>query len=323
MKKKILTSGIIAAGLLLAGCGGGSNAAKEPEAVASDGRISVTVGTQPIANGAPLWLGKNKGIFEKHGIDLDIKTAESGAHIPGIISGSFDFAFANSASVMMAADKGLDVKFVVGGASSTTAGPEDTDAVVVAKDSSIKSVKDLEGKKVAVTVITSLGSTSIREAVKKAGGDPSKVEFVEVNFADSEAALTNGQVDAAWLTEPFKTKALDHGAKVVSYNYKDMYPNLDIATYAATGAYMKANPEAVEKFRAAMTESLEYATAHPDEVRATIKTYAQIDDNILQRLTLPEFRGEFNKDGMNALATALLEYKAVTKMPDLQALLPN
>ena len=57
------------------------------------------------------------------------------------------------------------------------------------KGSAIKSAKDLEGKKVAVNTLKNIGDTAVRESVRKAGGDPAKVKFVELPFDQMPAAL--------------------------------------------------------------------------------------------------------------------------------------
>lgn len=320
MKKYMIIGTVAASALLLTACGSGGS--PEVQAATDDDVITVKVASQAIANTAPIWLGEEQGFFDDHGINLELQAVESGAHIPGVISGSFDFAFSNTVSAMMASDNGLDVRFVVGAASSNSEIEGDTDGVLVPADSDIKSASDLEGKRVAVTNLTSLGSTTIRAAVENAGADPSKVEFVEVNFADSEAAMSNDQVDAAWLTEPFKTRAIANGAKVISYNYKETHPNLDMAAYVATGDFIDKNPEAVKRFQAAMAESLAYAQSNPDETKEIIKTYTEIDEATLAELTLPEFRAELNREAMEVVADAVHKYGAVKSEVDLDKLLP-
>src|SRR5665647_3422163 len=74
--------------------------------------------------------------------------SSSASPAPGVVAGSYDFAFGNYVSVMVAKDKGLDLKYVANGDSS--AGSPDFGAVVVPADSPIKTPADLAGKTVAV-----------------------------------------------------------------------------------------------------------------------------------------------------------------------------
>ena len=87
---------------------------------------------------------------------------------------------------------------VAPGASSTGNGQEDVNAVLVNKDSTLQSPKDLAGKKVAINSLNNIGDTTIRNAVEKDGGDPSKIQFVELPFPEMPAQLAAGNVDAAW-----------------------------------------------------------------------------------------------------------------------------
>ncbi|NKX52175.1 ABC transporter substrate-binding protein, partial [Arthrobacter deserti] len=147
--KRALTALVAAASALaLSACGGGSpsgSGAAPAETAAGDGSLTrISVGVIPIVDTAPIWLGEAKGFFKEEGLDLDIQTASGGAAIvPGVVSGSSDFAFSNLISVMVAKDKGLDLQFVANGASSTGDPKKDVGAVVVPADSDIKSAKDL------------------------------------------------------------------------------------------------------------------------------------------------------------------------------------
>ncbi|MET3720985.1 MULTISPECIES: ABC transporter substrate-binding protein [unclassified Arthrobacter] len=220
------------------------------------------MGVIPIVDCAPIYLGNNQGFFKDEGLQLDIQTATGGAAIvPGVVSGSFDFAFSNLISVMVAKDKGLDLKFVANGASSTGERGKDVGGIVVPASSSINSAKDLAGKTVSVNNLSNIGDTTIKSAIEKDGGDPSNVKFVEVAFPDAPAALANKQVDAAWILEPFASKAVAEGGTVVSWNFVERSPELDIAGYFTKSDTIKNKADLTAKFTRAMNKSLEYAQA--------------------------------------------------------------
>jgi NitT/TauT family transport system substrate-binding protein len=67
---------------------------------------------------------------------------------------------------------------------------------VVTREASIRTAADLAGKRVAVNTLKNIGDTTIRASVRKAGGDPSSIKFVELAFPDMPAALQAGRVDA-------------------------------------------------------------------------------------------------------------------------------
>ena len=327
MKRLVTMVCAAAVASMLAACGGGSpsgqSVATDDAGSPAEGLTAVKVGAIPIGDVAPLHLGKAKGFFEEEGLDLTIENTTGGAvSVPGVVSGSFDFAFGNTVSLMVARDQGLDLKYVVNGTRASNEDDVDFAGVVVAKDSDIQTATDLEGKTVSSNNLANIGDTTVRTAVDKAGGDGSSLKFVEVAFPDALAAVENGQVDAALILEPFLTSAIKSGARVVSWPYRETHPNLDIGGYFTSADKIKQDPELVEKFTAAMTKSMNYAQENPDEVRKIIGTYTKTDPALLEEIVLPRFDPEFDRDAAQTLAEATLKYGTVDNEVDLDALLP-
>ncbi|MEU0117194.1 ABC transporter substrate-binding protein [Streptomyces bobili] len=94
------------------------------------------------------------------------------------------------------------MKAVSNGIASTGVAGKDFGAVTVKKGSALKSAKDLEGKKVAINTLRNINETAVRASVRKAGGDPDEVTFVELPFDQMPAALDGGRIDAAMVVEP-------------------------------------------------------------------------------------------------------------------------
>ncbi|MDN0197736.1 MULTISPECIES: ABC transporter substrate-binding protein [unclassified Streptomyces] len=304
-----------------AGCGSSSGTGGASSS-AGDKTTQVKVGIIPIVDVAPLYLGQKKGFFSSRGIDLKMETAQGGAAIiPGVVSGQFQFGFSNVTSLMIAQTKGVPIKSVVNGTASTGDTGKDISGVAVKEDSPIKSAKELAGKTVAVNTLQNIGDTTVREVVRKDGGDPSKVKFVEMPFDQMPAALDGGQVDAAWVGEPALTIAKGQGARVVASPFAETDPNLTIATYFASTKLAQENPDLVKKFTEAVTESLKYASEHPDEARQIVTTYTKIDGEVLKKLTLPTWPAEYDMASLEKLAS-LGEQDGIFggKKPDLDAL---
>jgi len=78
----------------------------------------------------------------------------------------------------------------------------------------------------------------------------------------------------------------------------------------------------VEKFTKAMNKSLEYAQENPQEVRDIVGTYTKIDQATREKMTLPRYRAEFNKDAATKLGEAAAKYGTLSKAPNLDELLP-
>jgi len=314
-----------AAALTLSACGGGSLSGDEStsEAEGTSGLTTLSVGIMPIVDTAPIWLGKEQGFFEAEGLDLDIQTTTGGAAaVPGVVSGDFDFAFGNVVSVMVANDKGLGIELVSNGNSTTGDTSSDFGAVVVPADSDIQDAADLAGKTVSVNNLSNIGDTTIRKLVENAGGDHESIKFVEIPFPDAPAAIESGQVDAAWILDPFLTQTVENGARVIAYNFAETHPSLDISGYFTTSSYIEENPEVVEQFTRAMKKSLEYAQENPEAVREIVGTYTKIDEEMRAKMVLPAFHADFDREGLTILGEAAASYGTLSKAPDLDAMLP-
>lgn len=310
----------LAALLLLtaAACGGGGSGTQTN----SSGLKKVKVGVIPIVDVAPIYLGDKKGFFKDHGIDLTLESGQGGAAIvPGVASGNFQFGFSNVTSLMLARDNGLPLKVVAAGNFSTGKAP-DFSAVVVKGDSPIKSAKDLAGKTVSVNTLKNIGDTTVRESIRKDGGDPSKVKFVELGFPDMPAAVAKGDVDAAWVVEPFVAVAKSQGDRVIAWNLVDTAPNLMIAAYFTSEQLEKQDPKLVKDFTAAINESLKYAEGHPAEVRKIVQTYTDIDPALMDKVTLPKWGTKINRESTQKLADLARKDGLVKQPVDLDALLP-
>ncbi|MFF1448015.1 ABC transporter substrate-binding protein [Streptomyces sp. NPDC058274] len=313
----------LAAGAVLAAATACGSSDSGGSGTASGGTTTVKVGVIPIVDVAPVYLGQKKGFYSKRGLKLSLTTAQGGAAIvPGVVSGQFQFGFSNVTSLMVAQSKNVPVKAVANGVASTGKDGADFGGIVVKKGSAIKSPKDLVGKKVAVNTVKNIGDTSVRESVRRDGGDGTKVKFVELAFDQMPAALDGGQVDAAWVVEPSLATVKAAGGKVIASNYVDVAPDLTVAMYFASTQYTQKNPDVVKKFREATEESLAYADSHPDEVRDILSTYTKIPEATLQQMILPKWPAKPNRVSIATLAKLGERDGLFKEMPDLDKLLP-
>ncbi|WP_330286542.1 ABC transporter substrate-binding protein [Streptomyces sp. NBC_00576] len=320
-----LLTGLTAVTLLVtaSACGSSNGSGPSDGTTSSGGTTTLKVGIIPIVDVAPLYLGQQKGFFSERGLKLSLTPAQGGAAIvPGVVSGQFQFGFSNVTSLMIAQANNVPVKAVANGIASTGVQGKDFSALTVKKDSPIRSAKDLEGKKVAVNTLKNINETSVRESVRKAGGDPDKVDFVELAFDQMPAALDGGQIDAAQVVEPALATVKSQGGREIAWPLVDVAPNCTVAMYFTSTQYAQKNPELVKKFQEATAESLAYADAHPDEARQAVTTYTKIPVDVLAKVTLPKWPAEADRASIEALEK-LGEADGLFKQPpDLDKLLP-
>ena len=305
----------VVATLAMAACGNSSPGGASGGAPATDsaGLTTITVGTVASADNAPAYLADKVGIFAEHGLKVTFQQAQGGAAVvPAVVSGQFQFGPNNVVSELQAVSQGLGLR-IVGPLSATTGDTEkDTAGILVPSGSAISSPKDLVGKKVANNSTANISEVGVREAVKADGGDPSKVQFVELAFPDMLAALQANRVDAAFMVEPFLSAAQAAGNKVISFPYATIGKDTGVAVWITSQSLVDKSPDVVKRFTEAVTEAQTYANAHPDEVRQVLGEFTKIDAATAEKMTLPSYPSELSKDSVEQWLTLGKEYGAVT-----------
>lgn len=269
---------------------------------------AIEVGVIPIVDVAPIYLGVEEGIFEKHGLDVTLTLAQGGAAIvPAVQNGQMDFGFSNVTSLVIGKSRGLPLKLVATGPQTTGDAEDDFAAVMVPEDSDIQETKELESLRIAVNTLNNINDTVISEAIRQAGGDPEKIQYVEMPFPDMAAQLDAGNVDAIGAVEPFVTIAEEGGARPIFAQYAEPIPDLSIAGYFTTDSKIEQDPELVDQFVAAMKESQQYATDHPDEAKAILPTYTSLEPEVIENLTMPRFPQEHDRESLQTVIDLSLE----------------
>ncbi len=204
--------GLMAAALLLAGCGGAATG--NEGAVQSDGSVDLSKVT--------LIVGDQKGtsaraLLSAAGLDdteyrIQWQEFTSGPPLlEALNAGSIHVGqVGNTPPIFAAAAKGTFK--MVQAVSFTGKG----DVILVPKDSPIKTVADLEGKDVAVAEGSSANYNLLAQ-LDHAGLKYSDVDVQNLQPADALAAFTSGHLDA-WATwDPFTSQAvIDEGARVLA-----------------------------------------------------------------------------------------------------------
>ncbi|TFV51733.1 ABC transporter substrate-binding protein [Blastococcus sp. TF02A_35] len=314
--------------LALAACGGGDEGGSGGGSGggSAEGEVrQVTVGALPILPTAALYAGIEEGFFEDRGIEVTVETGQGGAAlIPGVMAGQIDFATSNPVSLLQAKEKGLDVRVVSHWTSALSEGDTDINGVVAQAGSGIESAADLAGKRVAINTLNGMGDLTIRAAVEKDGGDPDAVQFVELPFPDMPAALGQGNVDAVWVPEPFLGSLQAAGNTVVTYASKDSVPGHPTQLFFTSAQLLQSDPQLVEDMTAALEETLEFADANPDAVKAQIKTVLpQLPPEAAENVTLEEFGTDLRREQLEELGGLMKEYGLLEEDADVDGLLPE
>lgn len=320
MKKVISFGLVVAVAIALTGCTD-SDAAPSDE---GGGELrQVRVAALPITETAALWGGSKAGIFAKHGLRVEVLPAQGGAQaIPALINGDIDFAIGQPFGPFRADLQDLGVVLIGNYASSYATG-DDINAVVASAKSGIARPAQLAGRRVAVNSLGAAGDVTIMAAVEKDGGNPSTIKFVEVAFPDVPAQLEAGNIDAAWVPEPFVTQLRNRGDTFVVAPYQATVPGLATLTTIATKKRMESDADLIEAFSAAMKETLEWARnpANAADLRQSIKDNLELPEAVADSVKLPAFGWEIDRTSLQALATLAGKYGVLDRQPNFDRLI--
>lgn len=299
------------AALAVAACGGGGSA---PSSGDSSGGGPTTLNVQETA-GVPsafVAFGMSKGFFDKQKLKIKLQSSQGGATtVPALVSGKIQVAGSNVVSLLIAASKGLPVEAIAPGTSAHGQGQKDFGALMVAKDSPVRDVKQLAGKTVAVNTLNNIAEVVVKASLQKAGVDPAQVKLREIDFPEMEAALAKGDVDAAFLIEPFVTTARKAGDRIVDYSYVTTEPNLQVGAYAVSRKFAQENPDAVKRYRAAVGATATYVMAHQDEFRTFLTERAKTPAKLAKTMELPTFTTSLNTASMQRTAGLVQQFGLV------------
>lgn len=302
MKRRFLL-GLAVAGAMV--CGGAAAQTKP--------LVTVNAGFVPVTDVAALYLGEEVGIFKKHGLTLKANIASTGA-VPAVVSGEYHFGFTALVNVLQARDKGLPLKIIAAGSSSTGVAGADVTMIHAGPKSGIKRAKDLEGKTVSVNALNGLLQMLGKAAVKADGGDPSKVRFIELGFPEGLAALQAGKTDAMVGAEPFGTAAMASGFPVIASPYMSMSSKgMLTSAYFTTEQQLQKNPELFKNIRAAINESLEYAQKNPDAVRKQLPKFTKLGPDVAAKLILPRYITDIPHESVEQFSKSGMEFGMLNK----------
>ena len=274
-------------------------------------KVRVAVGGKGLGESEVSEVGKLRGIFAKHGLDLDISyTAGSGETQQAVISGSVDIGVATGLlGAVGAFAKGAPLRVV--GASFTG----DSNLFwYVRADSAIKMPRDAEGKSVAFSTNGSSAHNVVLQMQKHLG-----VAFKPTATGTGPATLTQvmtGQVDVGWSGAPFGVAQIEKGDIRVLWRASDVpaLANQTSRVIIANHGFLTAKRDLVQRFMDAYRETVDFIYAGMEGAEAYAK-WAEVPVPIAKR-TLDEFvtKSASNPDRISDLegvVAAAVEFKYI------------
>jgi sulfonate transport system substrate-binding protein len=216
---------------------------------------------------------RDQHLLENRGYNVTwVLSAGSNKANEGLRSKALDFGSTAGSAALVARANGTPIKII-----DVYSKPEWT-ALVVPKNSTVNSVADLKGKKIAVTKGTD-PYFFLLQSLATAGLSTTDVEIINLQHADGKTALERGDVDAWSGLDPFMAQTVQQqGSRL-------LYRNPDFNSYGVLNVredFVSAHPDAVQSVVNSYEEARKWATAHPDELVALLASQAKVTSSVAQ-----------------------------------------
>jgi NitT/TauT family transport system substrate-binding protein len=212
------------------------------------------------ANGMPFAVALYKGFFKEEGADVTgiVASQGGGTSVRNAMAG-VAYGEANPGAIAVAIQQGADIKIVSDNVLTIA-----EFAWMVKKDSPIKTIQDLKGKKIGYTNPRSTSQALAILLLRKAGYKPEDAQLVKTGgFGPMLAALDLDQIDVAAVTEPLWSKVKDKYRVLITG--AEALPPLDNVVGMATGEAIRTRGDFIRAVIRARRRAVEFMIAHPDE----------------------------------------------------------
>ena len=249
------------------------------------------VGYVPLTGAVSHFIAKDKGFYEKHGLDVDLIMMRSSADaIPGLVSNSLQIAMLPDPALIQAGDSGIDL-VAVNGNLWLRSGTKDS-AVIVRNGSSINGPKDFGGKRIGIIAIGSISQVLFEKWLLMNGVDKATISTIlysEASLPQQVDVIRTGTVDAVLPTEPFVTAILRQGGvRNISYFLGEMPDKTQLMLNASTRKWAASHEKEIAAFRKALDEATQYALANEKEARHSIIKWLKLPPEVVAAARFPD-----------------------------------
>lgn len=224
-------------------------------------------------------VAKKNKVFEQAFPNTKIEWKEFPAGPPtleALTAGSIDVGYTGDTPIIFALSAGKPIEYL-----SYEINSKNAHSVLIPKESSIKTLQDLKGKRIALTQ----GSSAhffLAEVLKKANLTWQDIQPVWLTPADARAALDKKSIDAWVIWDPYSSAAALQG---------DTRTLIDASEFPAAYSFYSSNPKFLQihtpeakQFIASLNEVDQWINAHPEEATKILAESTGLDIKVATKV---------------------------------------
>ena len=250
----------------------------------------IRIGYMPLVISLPTFVAAEKGLFEREGLKVEITPFDSSTIIIGaLLAGRIDASCSSGIPGYWFAEQSTPDQFKIflTYGSSTLKIP--SFVVVVKKDSPLKELKDLKGKRLG-TSPPGVTSVAMAKAIIRTQTDPESVIFQEVPSSLAISALAAGTIDAFFAVEPLGMTALSQG--IGRYLVEEPGALLGLekgfvsAAFGFSAQFIKQNPMLAKRLKSVYYKAVDLIDKDRKAVRPLLIKYLGLPESISMSIPL-------------------------------------
>ncbi|TDD47427.1 ABC transporter substrate-binding protein [Nonomuraea terrae] len=309
----------LVATLVVTGCS--SSGDQSTSASSSDMKTDLLIGQYPGADSAPLFIAMERGFFKEEGLNVKQEPIQAPQAVLGKLSnGTMDVVLGSYATILTIQEAGTEkFKYIA----DSYQGAAGAFGVMVKKDSPIKDIAGLKGKKIGVNALAGLGTLTMNPHLKIAGLDPkADIQYVEVPTTNWLSSLDKGDVDAVWMTDPYVSQAKkDLGATMLLDTMSGPTDGLPITGWAATEKWVAENPKTLAAFQRAMAKAQNIAATDRSAVTKVLPTFTKIPAETAATINLGAYPTTLSAQRIQRVADLMLDAGMLKQKMDVNSMI--
>ena len=299
-----------------AGCsllpGGGDDGATDIE------RNTLRIGVMPVVDVAPLRIAINEKLFDKAGLQVQLVPQTSEDEGIKQLDTTLDITWASHVTLFRKVAEGTQLQ-LQGEAYQAGA----NSMALVTTDPNYDGPAKIAKPRIAVVNDDDIGSLTTRAVLDTAGVEKQGITFREFPFDQMVTAMQSKTVDAAWMTEPFITKAQrDIGARIVTDTAIGPTKDFPMSGYASSKKFADGNPKTLALFRSVLRDAQQAAANNKLTVQDVLSSYVDVDQQTAALVSVGTFPLSLNPIRLQRVADMMDTEDVLPGRLDVQQLLP-
>lgn len=262
----------------------------------------------------PAYVSMEKGYLEDRGIEYDFKIDPTAWLLPSQLNnGDLSFSIMPWTRTVSAREEGKDL-LVLGGS-----GYEET-AVLANKESGIKELSDLEGKKISLPAPGGMKDITSQKLFEEYDVTSEETEVHRMPSGDAAMlSFLSGEVDATTNVEPFSTLAVELGVGEIIARGDSILPKSPGCCITAKEEFVENNTDLTLKFLEALKEANNFIHEEPRKAAEFGSKYIGINADVTEKALekdKPKIDIRDSKEAMDGVINKMIELGYVSSKPE-------